>query len=206
MKNIFIYSLGLLFFCGCKKSSTSSIGNFPNTVGDTWTYQVNDTLYFQQILTAITQYNMTVTVTGSMQLPGGINAHVWAYESPLGNDTNYVFQKGDAICFAANNLPAVNVVKQYIVPFTLHQGWLYSYNSIHPVAVDMQGNITVGALFFENAFHIAGNPGRPDDLFALEEWFANGTGMVERYFNNTGFSTNPYQHRTRWSLLSYHVQ
>jgi hypothetical protein len=199
-----------LFAWGCKKNHIDSTQNttaiFPNTVGNSWVYKVNDSAFTTQNFTAASQYNITIAVTGSIQLPGGINANVWVYNYPGFTDTNYVFQKGDTISFAANTLPNINIVRQYIIPLQLHHSWKYTSNSIHQVTVDSQYHIIVGPYNFDNAFHIQGYPGRPDEMFDVEEWLVDNVGVVKRYFNNVHFTNNSYEHIISWSLVSYHIQ
>ena len=52
--------------------TTSTV--FPNVVGDSWTYLVNDTTYtiFNPPIYTYSQYMMTVTITDSIILQGGI--------------------------------------------------------------------------------------------------------------------------------------
>ena len=81
----------LMFAFGCRKSNNNNNnGNqnatdiFPNKVGDTWLYLVNDTTVNRSTphdSTAV-QYNLTVSVIDSIQLPGGIKANVWVYTYP----------------------------------------------------------------------------------------------------------------------------
>jgi hypothetical protein len=211
MKAIFSSSLILLLSMGCRKSNIST-GNkygtdiFPNKIGDTWVYLVNDTTFTFQNATSARQYNMTVSVIDSVQLPGGIKANVWVYNYSGGADTNFVFQHGDTISFAANTMTSINIVKQYIVPLRLHNSWPYSTNSIHDITVDSLSDIIAGQNHFENAYHIQGYPGRPDEMFNIDEWLADHVGVAIRYFNNVHTSTNPYRHITTWTLDSYHLE
>jgi len=74
MKTIFFYITIILFAVGCSKNNNSSSGYatdvFPDKVGDTWTYLVNDTsIYsYNQQPNIITQYNMNVSIINSTQL------------------------------------------------------------------------------------------------------------------------------------------
>jgi hypothetical protein len=213
MKNIFFLWICLFLLQGCKKSNLytrSSISNFPVTQNSSWTYVVNDTVFsFQQAGIAL-QYNMVVTVAGNKQLPGGINAAILVYTYPdypgAIADTNFVFQQADTIFFAANILPVINIVRRYVVPFHLQQSWKYTDNSVHDVIVDSQYTVSAGPYEFNSAFHLQGYPGRPDEIFGLEEWIADGVGVVKRYFNNVQTTNNPYRHITMWSLINYHIE
>jgi hypothetical protein len=213
MKNAFFCCFVLLLACGCRKSTNNNnqfnqngTDIFPNKPGDTWVYQVNDTLFNFQNPGTATQYNMTISVIDQVQLPGGINATIWVYNYPGSTDTNYVFQKGDSIFFAAKIVPDINIVRQYIIPLRLHNSWLYSPNSIHAITVDSVSGIIVGQHHFENAFRIYGYPGRHDEMFNIDEWIADNVGIVKRYFNNVHTTINPNEHITTWLLVSYHLE
>src|SRR5260221_14233952 len=121
MKNILILSIILLFVSGCKKdnnntANTIATDTFPNKIGDTWLYLVNDTTINGQDSTAA-QYNMTVSVTDSVQLPGNITANVWVYNYPGSTDTNYVLYHQDTIRFLDKTKSYIT--RQYIIPFSL---------------------------------------------------------------------------------------
>lgn len=215
MKYILLGLCILLMVYSCRKGSAdNSTKNgtdiFPNKVGDTWVYLVNDTSYVLSNAATISQYNMTIAVIDSVQLPGAIKANRWVYTYPGGTDTNYVYQHGDTISFAANALPSLNITRQYIIPLRLHNSWQYVVSNfvgqLHNVTVDSVANISVGENHFENAYALHGIPGVPDNFFNVEEWIADYVGVVKRYFNNRGYTIGPNQHKTSWSLVSYHLE
>jgi hypothetical protein len=210
MKNILICFIILVITYSCKKGDTGNNNSnqngsdiFPNKVGDTWVYLVNDTSG------TVSQYNMTISIIDSIQLPGAIKANRWVYNYPGGTDTNYVYQHGDTISFAANALPSLYIVRQYIIPLRLHNSWQYFGNyymdPFHNVTVDSISTIVEGENHFENAYEIRGIPGVPDNYFYLEEWVVDYVGVVNRYFNNQGHTIGPIR-KTRWSLVSYHLE
>ena len=211
MKTILSCCVILLFALGCRKNNNnndnqSSATIFPNKVGDTWTYLVNDTTYdLQNPTPVVAQYNMTVSIIDSVTLTGGVKANVWVYSYPNETDTNYVFQNGDTINFASNKRFYLEIVRMYIIPFRLHNSWEYSVNSIHDVTVDSQANIIVGKNQFGNSFHISGNPGMPDEVIHIDEWLEDNVGIVRRYVDGSG-TNNPFKYRTLWSLDSYHLK
>jgi hypothetical protein len=215
MKYLLIGFSSLLIVYSCKKGSTGNNNQngsdvFPNKVGDTWVYLVNDTSYAFSNSATISQYNMTIAIIDSIQLPGAIKANRWVYTYPGGTDTNYVYQHGDTISFAANTLPSLYITRQYIIPLRLHNSWQYveSYfiGSLHNVTVDSVATISVGENHFENAYAVHGIPGVPDNFFYIEEWIADYVGVVKRYFNNRGYTIGPNQHKTSWALVSYHLE
>ncbi|MGH2648729.1 MAG: hypothetical protein ACRDE8_14225 [Ginsengibacter sp.] len=206
MKPILLYSIAILLTSGCTKRSNCNGGNmgstdaFPNKVGDTWVYKVSDTLDNGNIRT-VSQYNMNVSITGTVTLPGGIMATTWVYDYLNTADTNYVYQTGDTIKFldATKSYP----VRQYIIPIMLHNSWQY-IPGVSDVTIIEQGNISVGGNNFPNAFHLNGSAGLPDAIFEIDEWIENNVGVVKRYINPSG-ELIIVKHYISWSLISYHL-
>jgi len=195
---------------GCKKTNVADnndpVSIFPNKVGNSWTYLVNDTSYFLLNPPTITQYTMTVSIVDTITLPGNIHANIWVHQSPAGNDTNYVFQNLDTVSFISNKRFYMEIIRRYVEPFNLNSSWSYSWNSVFNVSVISRSDITVGTNVFENTSHIAGRPGRPDEFLRLEEWVADNVGVVKRYVDDASDTHNPFKHRTMWTLISYHLE
>jgi hypothetical protein len=199
----------LLVIFSCAKSNESfgdqnATDSFPDKVGDTWLYHVTDTAFTNQNIDSIREYDMEVSVVDSTVLPGGLTSNIWVYKSPNATDTNYVVLRADTINFEMFRGPEIVVVRRYVEPLQLHSSWEYSTNSVHNVTIDSVADILVGSNQF-HTYHIFGYPGRPDEIISIEEWVANNIGIVKRYYNNSG-TTNPLQHHTIWSLVSYHLQ
>jgi len=211
MKNIIFCSISLVFALGCRKSNNNNNQNaadiFPNKVGDRWIYLVNDTLVNRSNPDSpAVQYNLTVSVVNSIQLPGGIRANVWVYSFPGGTDTNYVFQRNDTVYFIDINQIVYSIQsRRYIIPLSLHNSWQYSMPSFHDITVDSQSDIVVGQNHFGNVFHIYGNAGMPDAGYVINEWIEDYVGIVKRHFNPSGMMIDP-RHVTGWSLISYHLE
>lgn len=216
MKTPFFYILVIALAVGCSKTDNTVIttpvintviDSLPNTVGDTWTYQVDDTTFNFFGPGVPSQYNMTVTVTGTTLLPGNINATVWIYTYPSGRDTNYVFKKGDTTCFAVRQTAVYyDIVRQYVFPLQLQQSWPYTPISLHKVTVDSVATIMVGPYNFENALRTYGFPGFPDNFFIINEWVADKVGVIKRYYTTHNQTINPFQRSIAWTLLSYRLQ
>jgi len=214
MRTLLIILSILTVQVGCEKANVADDNDdvFPNKVGDTWTYLVDDTSYLLFGPPTITQYTLTVSVVDTITLPDGVHAKVWAYNSPTGRDTNYVFQRSDTVFFTSKHLSVyMDIIRRYIIPFALNNSWAYSWISPpfapYPVIVTVvsRSNITVGGNTFENASHIVGRTGKPDDILGLDEWVATNVGIVKRYVENTN-TINPYKYRNKWSLVSYHLE
>lgn len=205
MRFLFIYFLVLLIAPGCKKSNTNDINNnkssdiFPNKPGDSWVYHVIDSLT-DRTGYLITEYDVTVSITDSTRLPGGIVASVWVYHFPNNTDTNYVYPVGDTIKFIDRSKNSI--VRQYIIPLSVHKTWPY-IPGFSGVTIDTEQQIKIGGNTFNDAFHLTGSAGLPDATFEIEEWIVNNIGVVKRYINPNGLilSRHPYS----WTLVSYHL-
>jgi len=79
-------------------------------------------------------------------------------------------------------------------------------NSLHTVAVDNSSDIVVEANNFKAAFHVFGYSGVPDEGSIVDEWIEPNVGVIKKYFSNFQRTTNPYQHSTTWSLVSYRLK
>lgn len=206
MKPVLLYLIAILLASGCRKSSNGNGSNnestdaFPNKVGDTWVYKVMDTLDNANNRTS-SQYNMNVSITGIVTLPGGIMATIWVYSYLNTSDTNYVYQTGDTIKFL--DATKSYAVRQYIIPISLHNSWQY-IPGVSDVTIIEQGNISVGGNNFPNAFHLNGSTGMPDAIFGIDEWIENNVGVVKRYINPFG-ELIIVKHYISWSLISYHL-
>jgi len=223
MRTLFFYCFILLLAAGCKKDNngnngnTSGIGTFPNKIGDTWTYLVNDTTYqgFNSQNRTVAAYNMNVTVIDSILLPENINGiqippgteAAVLVSTHLGiSDTNYMYQNDDTVRFInINQSPYSQANRQYLVPLSLHNSWSYSILSlpIWLVTVDTQANIIVQQNHFDSAYHVSGPAGMPDAGFEVDEWIVNNVGVVKRYIVESGIGG--INHSTKWELVSYQL-
>ena len=206
MKPVLISLTALLLVLGCTKGSISSNNKskdvFPDKIGDTWVYHVTNTTVNGNDSTAL-QYDMNVSVTDSVRLPGGIIANVWIYKFLNTTDTNYVYQNGDTVKFLdkTKSFP----LRQYIIPFSLHNSWQYIPGDF-PATIDAQGDINVGVNDFPDAFHlhVNANAGLPDASFGIDEWIENNVGVVTRSIYPLGLIF--LKHVISWSLVSYHLK
>lgn len=204
MKLVFLYFLVLLLAFGCKKSNTNNNDNnkssdvFPNRTGDTWIYHVVDTA--KGAGDFITEYDMTVSITDSIRLAGGVVANIWVYHSPNNTDTNYVYQDRDTVKFIDRSKGSI--VRQYLIPLSVNKSWPYT-PGFSGITIDAQQQIKFGGNTFNDAFHLTGSAGLPDATFEIEEWIVNNIGVVKRYINPNGLILT--RHPFSWALVSYHL-
>src|SRR5450432_2712813 len=121
MNKIFFGCIVLLLMIGCNKGNNDNNSSnrnasdiFPDKVGDSWVYLVNDTMVYRTggQSDSISQYHVNVSVIDTVQLPesidgiqlpGGTTANIWVYTYPDHTDTNYVFQTADTVVFVDIN-------------------------------------------------------------------------------------------------------
>jgi hypothetical protein len=200
----------VLVSASCRKTGNDShnaVETFPNKVGDTWTYLVNDTTTVSgQTTSTVTSYDMTVSIVGRKGLAGGLHANVWVYSTPGRSDTCYVTQSGDTIQFSDIHEEGMHLFsRQYITPIALNESWPYVHPSIYNVQVASQSDLVVGSNLYQSTFHIYGYAGMPDGIFFIDEWFENNVGTVKRYYNSSGMALG-FIHAISWSLVSYNIQ
>ena len=172
-------------------------------MGDTWHYLVYDTTTVDNQQSAVSQYFVDVSIIADTSLPGGIMAKIWKYQYPAFTDTNYVVKIGDTIRFLHTS--DLSLMKQYIIPFSINSSWPYSFCDFNEVRVIERTNVQAGQTNFLNSFHLSGNAGCPDGIFSVDEWFADGIGLVKSYFNPYGELIRT-KHITRWLLISYSLK
>ena len=208
MKVLFFGCMILLLSLACRKTNSNNRNAsdiFPDKIGDQWVYLVNDTTVENGLVTSIEDYNMNVSVTGSIILPGGINANIWVYSRPGHSDTCYVVQSSDTVQFYdIHELGTHLYSRRYIIPMALNNSWQYS-PSYYNVTVDSLADILVGQNVFKRSYRIYGISGMPDGMFTVSEWFQNNIGTVKRYFNPFG-QLILTKHFISWSLLSYDLE
>jgi hypothetical protein len=205
LKNATTAALLLLLAMSCKKSNngnTASPDSFPNTVGDSWRYQVRDTTLSGSGVYANTPYTVDVQIVGTVKWPNGITAMIWQYKGPGWIDSNYVYQTGDTIRFM--DITNTIIVRQYISPFVTGSSWPF-IPGISNVTVLGQENITVGNNSFAGAWEIYGNAGMPDASFTIHQWFKNNVGFLRLYLNPSG-ELILTRHIQDWTLVSYQLK
>jgi len=95
----------LLFFViilfSCKKdnvkSNIAASDYFPNKVGNYWEYDVYDSSQIREHTDIPRQYPVKVTIIGTKKLVDNIDAMIWKYEYPWGNEIKYFRNASDTI-------------------------------------------------------------------------------------------------------------
>jgi len=105
MKNfrqmLFQIILAAIVLFSCKKENTiinmKSTEYFPNKVGNYWEYDVYDSSQIREHTDIPRQYQVRVTIIGTKKLVDNIDAMIWKYKYPWGNEVKYVRNASDTI-------------------------------------------------------------------------------------------------------------
>jgi len=222
----FLLMIFVLLDSGCRYDSIEKVtpvpGNtFPNKIGNTWIYEVDDTTfswdkYYPDTLITHMHYTVTVTIIDSVIFHGK-KGTIWAYNSPVWIDTNYVFRNYDTLHFYDINyseFPAMD--RQYILPLAPQKSWDYvnywEMGHFHPypnttvVVVEVLNNFLLGQSNYGKTFHLTGSLYPVlDDQFTIEEWVSVGIGLTKRRFASH-YAKIWFQKNITWSLVYYKIQ
>jgi hypothetical protein len=183
------------------KPKTITSNYFPNTVGDSWEYEVYDSSAFN----GIPEYTVKVNITSTVKLIDGINANVWQYEYPWGNDTNYVRIIGDTVkTFSLTYSKTIEDLQFprtiFLLPFKDENRWnggLYGIDTFH---VSSEGIIKTNFFIFDSCFKIYNHYLGPNLENKYEYWFRPNIGMIQIHFNK--YSLGP-TYRVLFQLKKY---
>jgi hypothetical protein len=136
MKNfrqmLFQIVLAAIVLFSCKKERTiinvKSTEYFPNEVGNYWEYEVYDSSRIREHTDIPRQYQVRVTIIGIKKLADNIDAMIWKYEYPWGNEIKYFRNSSDTIKIYdttySNTLTSLLYPRlMFIQPFTDRQEW-----------------------------------------------------------------------------------
>lgn len=176
---------------------------FPNSAGDTWTYEVYDS-------TTSTTDTMIVSVAGSKNLPDGKNLKIWLFRSTSGNRASYLSYFGDSLfvysgpdtVYLYSDGTGTSVHTSYVFPMSVGSEWENHLAGIVDSSfVTEQNTITTPAGTFTNSFHIERLHAGLNDYIHSSVWFKNDIGLVEFDVDETGFVLDRFSCR----LISYHI-
>lgn len=157
---------------------------FPNTVGDSWEYEVYDSSAFN----GIPEYTVKVNITGTVKLIDGIDANIWQYQYPWGNDTNYVRIVGDTVkIFSLAYSKTIEDFQfprtMFLIPVTNQQRWdgkLLVSDTFH---VSREPKIVTNFFTFDSCFKIYHHYLGPNLEFKDDYWFRPNIGMIQIHYN-----------------------
>jgi hypothetical protein len=201
-----IFLIGLLL-SACHKDRTKhnieASEYFPNKIGNYWEYDVYDSSQIREHPTVPRKYTVVVTITGTKKLADSVDAMVWKFEYPWGNEIKYYRNSGDTIkvydIFYSSTLTDLLYPRLlFIKPFFDQQEWsgkLLWVDSFYVKKTVLPN--------FNNPFLIsrkyAGQGSYDFDNF----WFTERIGFVKIHRDeiNQGIRTNEL-----WQLKYYNLK
>lgn len=201
----------LLFFViilfSCKKDNVKSnivaSDYFPNKVGNYWEYDVYDSSQIRDHPDVPRQYTVTVTITGTRKLADSLDAMIWKYEYPWGNENYYYRIAGDSIkvydeaaTVGVAYIPYPNNL--FITPFYDNQQWKSSLFWIDSFSVKKQS-----FLIYSDALLISREYIGQGSYYFNDYWFSEKIGFVKIHIfeRNQGLTTNQL-----WQLHYYNLK
>ncbi len=189
--NRFSGSLTVVFVAK-QSSSTFYKTDFPNMIGDSWTYSVYDSL-------ADELDTVNVNIAGEKILPSSVISKIWTFEGGNFNDTNYFAFYGDTLkIFKKDDL--VYPAEQIIFPLFPNKVWGSYGDTSRVKSVEM---IDVEAGNFSNAYHINRNAYSLNFQLLEDIWLVPGVGIVKK--NKFEVSLGPVEN-SNWKLLNYNIK
>lgn len=199
----------LYFISACHKECVKRnlpANYFPNTVGDTWEYEVTDSA--QAIggsNDTVKHYLVKVVITGTKKLIDGKEATIWQYQYPFGNDTNYVRISADSIKvfdrIYSQTIEDLNYPRKvFLIPFSVNRRWNGKLLYVDSFRVIKQEDLLIGNQKFCKTFNIYHHYIGPNTEYKDYYWFKPSIGMVNILTSH--YNLGPIIYRS-WTLKTY---
>jgi hypothetical protein len=183
---------------------------FPNKVGNYWEYVVYDSSEARGIPYSNYSRNYTVkiNITGIKKLADGIDAAVWVYEYPWGNDTNYVRITQDTVkVFDKSRTETIYglkfPLKIFLLPFQDGQQWDGKLLWIDKYTSNSVSNIISNGNTFTDSFLIFHHNEGPNIECNDYYWFKPKIGLIKK--NEHQYNLGPLNIQS-WQLKTYYLQ
>lgn len=178
---------------------------FPNKVGNYWEYEVYDST---SSYPDVKKYTVKVSISGVKKLLDDIDAYIWQYEYPWGNDTNYVRIVGDTIKIFdriySRTIRDLQFPRNiFLIPFHDGQRWDGKLLAIDSSHVVFQPAISSPSESFTNGFKIYRHYLGPNLEYNDSYYFIPKIGMVKIYYDHYDLGP-PF--KILWQLKKYYLQ
>lgn len=187
-----LLALVLVLSPSCKNSPTqiSEVPSmeFPNNIGNSWTYSHFDSL-------AQKSDSVLVTIVGQTNLTPDQVATIWQFKYPNRIDTGYVTVSQDTVRLVSSG-------RSFRILFPLQVGnkWVEDYvNDTNRVVG--YGPITVVAGSFSGAYQIVESWGGFNDYGSIARWFVPAVGIVRMYHRGWSFG----EANETYELIRYQI-
>jgi hypothetical protein len=172
----FIVIAFIVAFASCSHEPPSQpkpAGDFPNSVGSVWVYNVIDNLHHSA-------RTVTVRVARETDLPRFGRVAMWEFSSPQETDTQYVAVSADTVLVLECTDPRYcATIMKYVFPLEVGKQWDPGFYA-GSTSVTQEDTVTVGAGTFSQAFRLE------QSWYALNEgggstiWIVPRIGIVQR--------------------------
>lgn len=178
---LFFLSLTVLIIINmsCNNSPTQTdelpSSDFPNKVGDTWTYFHFDSLNLKSD-------TVVVTIVGQTTLASNQLATIWQFKSWQGVETTYVTVSKDTVRLISSSHGF-----KLIFPLQVGNKWKEDYSANDTNRVLRSGSISVIAGNFSGTYELQESWGFLNDYGSISRWFVPQVGIVRIYHTRWSF-------------------
>lgn len=207
-----VIGLTIIIFFSCSKDAVQkniqATEYFPNSIGDYWEYDVFDSSQIQQQSTNSRNYTVKVSIVGTKKLLDNLDATIWQYQYPWGNDTNYIRIVGDTVkvfdIIYSSYLEDLNFPRQiFLLPFEDDKRWNGKLLYVDTFHVTLKTNVITDFNNYDSCFKIYRHYLGPNLEFTDDYWFKPNIGMIKIYCNEYNLGPNNVQ---LWQLKRYSLK
>ena len=209
LKVITFILINAIVFVSCRKEKINSIASeyFPCTIGDYWEYDVYDSSYLREHPNIPREYAVKVSITGIQKLVDSIDAYVWQYQFPWGNEINYVRIVGDTVktfdtVYSKTIRDLLFPRKVYVIPFHDGQRWDGKLLFIDSSHVNKLPSVITKSETFMDCFGIFYHYMGPNLEYNDTYWFKPNIGMLKIYYNHYNLASRTMQ---LWQLKKFYL-
>ncbi len=201
MRRIIVLSLTFLLLSSCRFFSAQHnhfTDDFPNTIGNSWTYVRTDNNGNSDIL--------KVKIVAKDKMPDGQIANIWQYKYPGFTDSLWVVSKDTVANFYRNpNLAAsTRPVLALVMPLQAGNSWNTDIPYGDTTKVLSKTSISVPAGTFTPVYKIAKTVGYVTNSWTKDTlWYKNKVGIVRKV--QAEFNLGPIPGNGTWKLRSYSI-
>ena len=211
MKNfrqiLFQIVLAAIVLFSCKKENTiinvKSTEYFPNKVGNYWEYDVYDSSQIREHTDIPRRYLVKITIVGTKKLVDNIDAMIWKYEYPWGNETLYLRIENDSVkVYDAIRAAGITYIPYpndlFINPFYDGQKWKSNLLWVDSFFVKKDT-----LLNYKNVYRIHRDYIGQQSYYHNDFWFSPQIGFLKKYRDeiNQGIRTIEL-----WQLKYYNLK
>jgi len=183
-------------------SQENLIREFPNHVGDTWTYRWTTNVG--------TTYSIEVQIIGQGTLPNGSSARIWTYAFENSFDTAWVSPQGNTViiydkpCWnCTNTMPHERL--RYVFPLSVGNRRYTTEPRGDTTNILRLTNQTVPAGTFSDVFEISKTEGYITSSWTFDTlWFKENVGLIKK--SQAEFELGAVRGNGIWELVSYSLQ